>query len=174
MIGAGVVGLLVAWRILQAHGQSVELLDLDMSRSEIAQAIGLQLLHPNMASAGRDVVIHASGSEQGLRQALELAGHEGRIIEMSWFGTAEVQLPLGEAFHSKRLTIRSSQVGSIPPRMATNWSHRSRIEMVLSLLGAHPELGLLVSGESHFNDLPDTMSNLCDVSEGVLCHRIFY
>ena len=166
--------MLVAWRILQEHGNHVELLDLNPERAEIAAALGLRLLHPEEASEQRHVIIHASGSEAGLRKALELATNDGRIIEMSWFGSSEVTLPLGEAFHSKRLSIRSSQVGGIPPHLRAKWTHRSRMEMVLSLLDAHPELACLVSGESHFMDLPETMVRLCEEPQTVLCHRIYY
>jgi len=174
VIGAGVVGMLVAWRILQAHGKPVELLDVNPERAATATALGLKLLHPDEASDQRHVIIHASGSEAGLRKGLDLAADEGRIIEMSWFGSSDIALPLGEAFHSKRLTIRSSQVGGIPPHLQSEWTHRTRMEMVLSVLDAHPELACLVSGESHFMDLPETMARLCDEPETVLCHRIYY
>jgi len=174
VIGAGVVGMLVAWRILQEHGKHVELLDLNPERAVTAAALGLRLLHPDDASEQRHVIIHASGSEAGLRKGLELAADEGRIIEMSWFGSSDISLPLGEAFHSKRLSIRSSQVGGIPPHLRTEWTHRSRMEMVLSLLEAHPDLACLVSGESYFLDLPETMVRLCEEPQTVLCHRINY
>ena len=174
VIGAGVVGLLVAWRVAREHGVSVELLDINPGRSAVAERLGVALIHPSQASQDRDVIIHASGSESGLQLALGLAGHEGRIIEMSWFGARAVTLALGEAFHSRRLTLRSSQVGSIPKSMQASWTHRTRMEMVLELLAAHPELETLISGESAFEDLPQTMAALAEGQGEVLCHRITY
>ena len=174
VIGAGVVGMLVAWRVQQAHALTVQLIDVNLGRGEVAARLGLHLTHSSQAVGESDVIIHASGSPDGLRSALSLAATEGRIIEMSWFGTQEVSLPLGEAFHSRRLTIRSSQVGAIPPAMRPAWTHRRRVEMVLELLADHPELGALISGESAFSALPDTMASLAGGASDVLCHRISY
>jgi NADPH:quinone reductase-like Zn-dependent oxidoreductase len=174
VIGAGVVGLLVAWRIRQEYGHVVEVLDTNKSRSGVVEKLGLQYAHPTDATPERTVIIHASGSESGLRQALSLAASEGRIIEMSWFGSKVVSLPLGENFHSKRLTIRSSQVGAIPPEKQDQWTYRSRMEMVLQLLSNHPELEILINEESAFADLPKTMAQMVNGGGDVLCHRVFY
>ena len=40
---------------------------------------------------------------------------EGTVVDLSWYGDSEVQLSLGDAFHSRRLGIRASQVGTISP-----------------------------------------------------------
>ena len=174
VIGAGVVGLLVAWRINQEYGHAVEVLDINKSRADVVKKLGLQYAEPTDATPERTVIIHASGSESGLRQALKLAAQEGRIIEMSWFGSKAVSLPLGENFHSKRLTIRSSQVGAIPPDKQSQWTYGSRMEMVLQLLSNHPELEILINEESAFADLPKTMTQMVNGSGEVLCHRVFY
>jgi threonine dehydrogenase-like Zn-dependent dehydrogenase len=173
VIGGGVVGLLVAWRLKQL-GVSVELVETQPARAMVASQLGLQMVAPAGAAGERSLVIHASGSVSGLRHALSLAALEGRIIELSWFGDKQVSLPLGEAFHAKRLTLRSSQVGTISPTAPGVWTHRSRMEMVLELLAKHPELGVLISGESVFEMLPETMAKLADDPTEVLCHRIRY
>jgi threonine dehydrogenase-like Zn-dependent dehydrogenase len=173
VIGGGVVGLLVAWRLKQL-GVSVELIETQPARALVASQLGLTMVAPADATSDRSLVIHASGTEAGLRQALCLAAFEGRIIELSWFGDKQVALPLGEAFHAKRLTLRSSQVGTISPAAPGVWTHRSRMEMVLELLAKQPELGVLISGESPFDALPETMAKLADDATGVLCHRIRY
>ncbi len=173
VVGAGVVGSLVAWRLRVTSGLDVELVDVNPARAEIASVLGLRFRTPDEASKERDLIVHASGSEAGLVQALNMAAPEGRIIEMSWFGDQRVQLPLGEAFHSRRLTLRSSQVGQISPRYQGDWDYRRRLELVLSLLRDHPELGCLIDGESDFEDLPQIMKGLVD-GGGVLCHRVRY
>jgi threonine dehydrogenase-like Zn-dependent dehydrogenase len=174
VIGAGVVGILVAWRIQAEIGRPVELVDIDPQRALVADHLGLAFSAPEQARSGRSLIVHASGSTAGLRSALELAAPDGRIIEMSWFGDQEVSLPLGEHFHSRRLTIRSSQVGALPPRMRGEWTYSRRMALVLSLLSEHPELGILVNSEGSFDSLPETMARLAESGAGVLCHRVQY
>ena len=104
---------------------------------------------------------------------LGLAGFEATVLELSWFGDREVALPLGEAFHSKRLTLRASQVGHVAPARRATWSRRQRLERALALL-ADPVLDHLISGESPFDDLPRVLTDLAKGPPGTLCHRIVY
>ena len=173
IIGAGVVGCLVAWLCSRVPGCRVELIDIDASRAQVASALGLTFRSPSAAVPECDLVIHASGQAAGLRDALRLAGQEAMVLEMSWFGQQAVSLPLGEAFHVRRLTLRSSQVGSIPPRRSPRWDYRRRLELALSLL-ADPVLDALISGESSFFDLPSVMAGVLDRNANTLCHRIRY
>lgn len=175
VIGAGVVGTLVAWLCARIPGSQVELIDIDPGRAAPAAALGLALCAPDTPECSRecDLVIHASGSAAGLRSALAMAGFEATVIEMSWFGQQAVALPLGEAFHAKRLTLRSSQVGHLPPARLPRWTYRRRMELALSLL-VDDRLDVLISGESDFADLPDLMPALAANGAGVLCHRIRY
>jgi len=174
IIGAGVVGILVAWRIQAETGRPVELVDIDPGRAAVAAHLGLAFCTPDQARTERSLIVHASGSQAGLCSALDLAAPDGRIIEMSWFGDREVSLPLGENFHSRRLTIQCSQVGALPPRMRGEWSYFKRMALVLSLLNEHPELGILINSEGSFDSLPETMSRLAESGAGVLCHRVHY
>lgn len=173
VIGAGVVGAMAAWLCARIPATRVELVDIDPGRAALAAALGLSLRTPETASAECDRVIHASGNPAGLRTALRLAGREATVIELSWYGEQDVALPLGEAFHSRRLTIRSSQVGSIPPERAPRWNHRRRMEVALSLL-VDPCFDALISGESAFAELPELMPRLASDPAGTLCHRIRY
>jgi threonine dehydrogenase-like Zn-dependent dehydrogenase len=125
------------------------------------------------AGVDADIVVHASGSEAGLRTALDSAGMEATVLELSWFGNRAVAIPLGEAFHSRRLTLKSSQVGHIPPHMCHDWDHRRRLERALHLL-LDDRLDVLISGESDFDDLPRTLASLSRDPAGTLCHRIRY
>ena len=174
VIGAGVVGALVAWRIQQQVDTPVQLVDTQPRRAELAAALGVAFATPAAASPERSLIVHCSGSERGLQQALTLAAADGKIVEMSWFGDRQVSLALGEHFHSRRLTLQSSQVGSIPPRMRAEWSYERRMQLVLELLTDHPELSVLIDAESMFADLPNTMSVLAQSAGGVLCHRVRY
>lgn len=189
VVGAGVIGLLVAWLCRQLPGCEVTLVDPNPARAPVAQALGLAFhAGPGKGPAGpgngggavgeagsgtADLVFHASGNPEGLVHALELAGAEATVVEVSWYGTRPVPLPLGEAFHSLRLTLRSSQVGRIPPGRAPRWDNRRRMRLALQLLQAE-ELDALISGESDFLDLPEVMPRLSTQPDDALCHRIRY
>jgi hypothetical protein len=84
-----------------------------------------------------------------------------------------VPLALGGGFHSRRLTLRSSQVGSVPPGRRERWSRRRRLALALSLL-RDPVFELLLSGETDFSALPELMALLAVSSAGVLCHTLRY
>src|SRR6185503_13121756 len=119
--------------------------DVDAGRGRVADALGLRFSSASPAGADADLVVHASGSEAGLRTALETAGFEATVLELSWYGNRSVSLPLGEAFHSRRLTLKSSQVGHIPADRAARWNHRRRLGAALRLL-LDPRLDTLISG----------------------------
>lgn len=174
VIGAGVVGALVAWRMQAEVDHPVQLVDLQPSRAGIAEALGLSFAIPADAWIERNLVVHASGSPAGLRRALELAGDDGRIVEMSWFGDRQIELPLGEAFHSRRLTIQCSQVGALPPHMRDSMDFAGRMRVVLDALSGHPELRVLINSEGSFESLPQTMKRLAEGAPEVLCHRVRY
>jgi hypothetical protein len=173
VIGAGAVGCLVAYVVRRSIRCDVELVDIDRGREPIARAIDVRFAAPDHASAGATVVIHASGSPAGLELALRIAAFEAQIVEMSWFGSQPVTLPLGEAFHAQRLTIKSSQVGHVARPKRAQFDRRTRMQEALSRLD-DPALDVLITGESPFDDLPEVMARLATAPAGTICHRIRY
>jgi hypothetical protein len=173
VIGGGVVGCLVAWLIGRIPGAEVTLVDVNPGRRAVAASLGVRFAVPDDAPPEADLVVHASGSPAGLQLALRLAAFEATILEMSWYGDRPVTLPLGEAFHARRLTIRSSQVGHVAEDQRSRWDHTRRMMLALALL-EEEALDVLVSGESPFEDLPSVMPQLASASGGALCHRIRY
>ena len=173
VVGGGVVGCLVAWLAARIPGCEVELVDINARRRSIADRLGADFRLPKDASNERDLVIHASASEQGLRTALELAGFEATVLELSWYGDKAVSVPLGQAFHSRRLQLRSSQVGQIAPAQRSRWDYRRRLALAMKLL-EDETLDCLISGESDFVTLPETLARLTLDGNDVLCHRIRY
>jgi 2-desacetyl-2-hydroxyethyl bacteriochlorophyllide A dehydrogenase len=171
VVGGGTVGCLVAWLAARICGSDVELVDVNPQRGSIAHAIGVRFAPPESAAEDRDIVVHASATEAGLRSALRLAGFEATVLELSWYGDRLVSLPLGESFHARRLTLKSSQVGHVAASQRARWDPRRRMSLALSLL-ADPSLDSLVSGESDFEALPDVMPALA--AGDALCHRIRY
>ena len=176
VVGGGTVGCLVAWLAGRVPGCQVQLVDTNPNRADVAASLGATFATPPHATAEADVVFHTSGAPAGLETALGLAGLESVVTEMSWFGSHTVTLPLGEAFHARRLTIRSSQVGRVAPLQRARWTHTRRLRMALSLL-AEPALDVLVTGESPFTTLPETMARVTGSAAdtaSTLCHAIRY
>ena len=168
-----VVGALVAALAARLPGAEVELIDIDPSRVALATALGCRFAPPPQACGEADLVIHASGASEGLATALGIAGFEARVIEMSWYGTRVVPLALGGAFHSRRLSLRSSQVGTVPASRRERWSRHRRLTLALSLL-RDPVFDLLLSGETEFAALPELMPRLAASPAGALCHTVRY
>jgi threonine dehydrogenase-like Zn-dependent dehydrogenase len=173
VIGGGTVGCLVAWLVSRIPGCQVELVDVNPRRSDVARALGVRFTSPDHVPDGADVVIHASGSAEGLAVAFAVAGFEAKVVELSWYGRGEVPVTLGGSFHSRRLTLMSSQVGSVARAQRGRWDTRRRMQLALDLL-AHAELDALITGESPFDDLPSVMASLAASPGDALCHRIRY
>jgi threonine dehydrogenase-like Zn-dependent dehydrogenase len=173
VVGGGTVGCLVAYVASRVAGCRVQLVDVNPARAEIARTLGIAFATAADADGEADLVVHASGTPEGLALALRLAAVEAAIVEMSWFGDRSVPLALGEAFHANRLTIRSSQVGRIAPAQQARWDTARRMRLALELLG-DDRLEALLSGESPFESLPQTMASLASGERQALCHVVTY
>jgi len=173
VVGGGAVGLLVAWLAGRIPGCDVQLVDRNPTRGPVAAALGVGFAPPESPRREADVVVHASGSPAGLSLALEVAAFEAVVIEASWYGSDAVPLRLGEAFHARRLTIRSSQVGSVAAAQRARWDSRRRMALALSLL-SEAALDALITGESDFDSLPQTMARLAGSPGDAICHRVCY
>jgi threonine dehydrogenase-like Zn-dependent dehydrogenase len=171
VIGAGVVGLLTASLLARTPGASVTVIDIDPGRAALAQRSGCDFATPDRAPRDQDLIVHASATEPGLRLALDCAAFEARIIEASWYGDHAPSLPLGEAFHARRLRLIASQVGAVAPAMRGRYSHAQRLALALHLL-AEPRYDTLLEGPTRFEDIPEAMPRI--LAPGGLCHVITY
>ena len=172
VVGGGLVGMLVASLAARIPGCDVTVIDRNADRAAVATALGSSFAVPTAALGDCDVVIHASASEAGLATALGCAGFEARLVEASWYGDRPVAVPLGGAFHSRRLSIVASQVGHVPPERRARWDYRRRMTAALDLL-ADPRLDVLISGETGFSDLAGAYAGILS-DPATLCHRIRY
>jgi hypothetical protein len=172
IVGAGVVGALCAYLCARIPGTEVTLVDVEPGRAELAKALSANFALPDAAPVDCDLVIHASASAAGLTTALRLAGQEATVIELSWYGTNETPVALGGAFHSRRLRLISSQVGSIAPSHRPRWSYRRRLAAALDLL-AEPAIDALLSAPTAFHDLPARLPDIFGDNSG-LCPVIKY
>jgi hypothetical protein len=173
VVGAGVVGALVAFLCARAPGAQVTLIDINPAREKLARALGLNFAKPDNAPADCQLVVHTSADPRGLATAIDIAGDEATILEVSWYGAGVVPVRLGGAFHSRRLKIVSSQVGKVAPSRRATTSHRQRLEQAIEFL-ADARLDALLMPAVPFPELPQRLPDILDRKSGVLCQLIAY
>jgi threonine dehydrogenase-like Zn-dependent dehydrogenase len=173
VVGAGVLGLLVARLCARMPGTQVTVVDIAASRGELARALGAGFAAPAAAPEGCDLVFHASGTGAGLATVLRIAGQEATIVELSWYGAGDVAAPLGEAFHSRRLRLVSSQVGEVAPSHRVRWSRAERLAAALDLL-ADPVLDGLLAPAVPFESLPARLAEILAAQADARCPLIRY
>lgn len=185
VVGAGVVGSLIAWLAARVPGTEVVLVDRNPARAALAATLGAAFratTDPARDGAGAavaghaegaDLVVEASGDPWALETCLATAAFEATVLVVGWYGAARAMLPLGEAFHSRRLRLVASQVSHVAPAQRSRWPPRRRLAKVVELL-RDPVLDRLVTGESPFEALPDVLPRLLRDPGDELCHRIVY
>ena len=173
IVGAGIVGCLVAALCAALPGAEVTLIDVLPSRGLLAETLGVNFSTPDTAPPQADLVFHTSASAAGLNTAVSCAGFESRIVEMSWYGRASPVVPLGGAFHSKRLQLISSQVGAVSPLRRPRWSYERRLAKALALLD-HEKFDALLTHLVAFDDAAMLLPDLFDHSVDALGITITY
>jgi NADPH:quinone reductase-like Zn-dependent oxidoreductase len=172
VIGAGVVGILAALLLARLPAAEVTLVDRDPSRAAIAHALGVAFAVPDAAPREQELVVHATGNPAGLALALDIAAAEARVLEASWFGDQPCIVPLGGAFHSRRLRLVATQVGQVGGAMRGRRTHAERLRTAMALLD-DPRLDRLLDGPTRFDDLPAAMPGIL-AAPGALCHVVTY
>jgi NADPH:quinone reductase-like Zn-dependent oxidoreductase len=173
VVGAGMVGCCVARLLARFPAVEVTLVDVDASRADVAAALEVGFARPEDAVGGCDLVVHTSATSAGLQRSLELLAPEATVLDLSWYGDEEVRLSLGGAFHSGRLGLRASQVGTLSPARSGRRTTGDRLALALELL-RDDAFDAILSGESRFEDLPAVMARLAAGDLPALCHTITY
>lgn len=173
VVGGGMVGCCVTRLLAAMPGVDVTLVDVDPSRAAVADALGAAFAQPDDAPDGLDLVVHASATSSGLQRSLDLLAPDGTVVDLSWYGDAEVRLGLGGAFHSRRLTIRSSQVGAVAPAMRSRRSMAERLGLALNLLRDEAFDAVLTS-RSGFGELPSVMPRIASGELPGITHLVDY
>ena len=173
VIGAGLVGGMVAKLLASFPLGRLQLVDVDPPKRAFAETLGVGFSHPDDALPDCDIVIHCSASPEGLGRALQLAGDDGDVIEMSWYADRKVTVPLGEDFHARRLSIRASQVGVVARARRHRRTNADRLQLAVSLL-RDPGFDEFLTGSSTLEELPDVVQRLSDGTLDALCHVIEY
>jgi hypothetical protein len=173
VVGAGVIGALVAFLCGRIPDAEVTLVDVNPARAEIARTLGLAFAYPDRAPVDCDVVFHASATAAGLATAIACAGEESNVVELSWYGEGCVPAPLGAAFHSRRLRLASSQVGRVSASHRPRWTTKRRLAAAIRLL--HDDrLDALIGPPVPFCELPARLVDIFDRNSDVLCQLIDY
>jgi NADPH:quinone reductase-like Zn-dependent oxidoreductase len=173
IVGAGVVGLLVAHLAQRMAGTNVTITDIDAGKSEICAALGLTFKMPDSLPKDNRIVFHTSATGAGLETALNASAFEGRIVELSWYGARTATVRLGGAFHSQRLSIISSQVGHVAPSQRANVSHRQRLTKAIAMLDDE-RLDRLVTDEIDFDNAPAALPQIFASQSAGPCPIIRY
>jgi threonine dehydrogenase-like Zn-dependent dehydrogenase len=122
---------------------------------------------------GVPLLLELSGSPTALGGALDLLAHEGTALVGSWYGRRPVELPLGGAFHRRRLTIRSSQVSTIPAALSGRWDVARRRRAAVALLAELP-LPALATTEFAFDDAAAAFEALDAGAPGIVHVALSY
>jgi threonine dehydrogenase-like Zn-dependent dehydrogenase len=173
VLGAGMVGGSLAALLRRFPLDRLQLVDVNPSRSALAAALGVDLVHPDDAAGDNDLVFHCSATESGRARSLQLLGEEAELIELSWYGMVQPRVPLGAAFHSRRLTIRASQVGAVAPPRRVRRTTGDRLRLALQLL-EDPIFDAFITGHAPFGALPQTMESIFNDGAETLCQVIDY
>jgi NADPH:quinone reductase-like Zn-dependent oxidoreductase len=172
VVGAGMVGCCLARLLAGLPGAEVTLVDVDPARAAAAESLGVAFARPGDAPDGQDLVLHTSATSAGLQLCLELLVSDGTVLDLSWYGDSPVSLELGGRFHTDRLAIRASQVGTVAAARRQRRTPKDRLSLALRLL-RDPAFDSVLSGTSSFDDLPGVMAELA-TGAPALCHVITY
>ncbi|MGI8627893.1 MAG: zinc-dependent alcohol dehydrogenase [Geodermatophilaceae bacterium] len=181
VLGLGAVGLLTAGLLAKA-GARVVAAEPRTWRRQAAAAFGIDAVTPEalpeaVAAAtdrrGVPMLIEASGNPRALASGLALLGHEGSALVASWYGTKPVPLPLGAEFHRRRLSIRSSQVSTIPAAQQARWTVQRRRRVALELMDELP-LAVLATHTFPFHAAAEAFVAADRGAEGLLHAALRY
>ena len=176
ILGLGCVGILTA-ALLTRAGAEVLGSEPDPARRAAAGVFGVEAVAPHeleeaiaerTQGRGATLMVEASGNPAALADGLRLLAHEGSALVCSWYGTKPVPLPLGAEFHRRRLEIRSTQVSTIPSRLAGRWDRDRRRQKARRLLDELP-LDALTTHEFPFERAPEAYTAV-ERREGGLIH----
>ncbi len=173
VVGFGVIGSLVARLLAMMPEGHVEVYDTDAHKRALAHQLGFRLFDPARSARKFDLAFHTTGTAEGLQGALDHVGFEGRVVELSWYGTQPVNVHLGGSFHTERKTIISSQVSNVAAPQRSRWDCRRRKEFVFQLL-SNPVFDHHVSHTVSFAELPEFFPRLAESPASYLSVLVTY
>ena len=148
VLGQGVVGLLAASLLREFPVQRLVTADRYDLRRRSSMHIGADAsLDPTFddfreaalrqlpsALSGFDLTLELSGNPSALDDAIALTGFGGRIIVGSWYGEKRAPIDFGGRFHRSRISLVSSQVSTISPKLSARWTKSRRFDIAWDAL----------------------------------------
>ena len=145
VFGQGVLGLLTT-RLASLNGASVLAVEGLQTRRDMAVRFGAEAALPPAGAAeairlatgglGADVAIDISGAYPALHEAIRAVAVGGRVVAAGFYQGDGIGLRLGEEFHHNRVQLVCSQIGGVPPQLATRWSQDRLQRVFLAQLAA--------------------------------------
>jgi 2-desacetyl-2-hydroxyethyl bacteriochlorophyllide A dehydrogenase len=181
VFGLGAVGLLTAL-VLQRASARVIGVEVTPWRRDLAGELGIEAVAPDslpdlLGACGRPdrvpLAIEVSGNPAALAGVLGVMAHEGVVLVASWYGTQPVPLPLGGDFHRRRLTIRSTQVSTIPAHLSNRWDINGRRAAALNLVEKLP-LASLATHTFAFDRADDAYAAIAARTDGLMHAALGY
>ena len=181
VLGLGVVGALSALMLQRAGARVIAVEPRAWRRGALAglgvEPVSVDGLETALRAVGGStlvpIVVEASGNPDALRSAFGMLAHEGTVLVASWYGNKDVSLPLGNEFHRRRLTIRSTQVSTIPAHLGSRWNRESRTRAVVGLLAELP-LDRLATDTFAFDDAGEAYAAIDAGREGLIHAALGY
>jgi 2-desacetyl-2-hydroxyethyl bacteriochlorophyllide A dehydrogenase len=142
VFGQGPVGLLTTALLSEFPLSELVAVDRYETRRQLSESLGAdRAVSPDAVDGAiesdADVAFELSGNPTALDDAIDVTGYAGTVIVGSWYGTKDVALDLGGAYHRSHIRIRSSQVSRIDPDHADRWDKDRRLGFVRSWLAEH-------------------------------------
>ena len=153
LCGFGNIGALLANTLRLQHALQPVVVETDAWRRDKARELGFEACAPGDLGTSFARVVHSTCTEAGLQYCIDRAAPDGIVVELSWYGTAPVTIELGGAFHRNRVTIRSSQVTTIPPAVRATVTQETRKQAAAELL-TDESFDALITNEISFRDSP--------------------
>ena len=175
VIGAGVVGMLVALFARGAGASEVVIADPSPFRRLRAECLGLTAMTEDQAwqhakarwhhggdDRGADVVFQTRASTASLHAAMQALRPQGTVIDLAFYQGGADRLRLGEEFHHNGLSLRCAQIGRVPRGLASQWDRRRLANATVDLLRARgAEIrAQLVTHVVPFDDAPGFIARL--------------
>ena len=173
IIGAGIVGLLMAYVLKGIPGVEILLVDQDVKRKKLAELFNLKFDQAIPKSYEANIIFECSGNSSVIGSLSPHLKDEAIICILSWYGNEISRVKFGEEFLSRRAKIIFSQVSKVSHNRSKYWNNSDRKKLAISLLKDDKLDFLIEKNMVSFKDLPKFFSNISD-NKNFYCKVVDY
>ena len=155
VIGAGIVGILMAYVLSSTFGIKVTVIDNNASKKKLCKFFNIDFENNINCIKDPDIIFECSGNASVLSDLINNSTLETKICILSWYGKQQSKIKMGENCFSRRLEIIFSQVGNITPIQSKKWDNLSRRALALKLLDNKKLDSLIDKQEIKLKELPN-------------------